>query len=394
MNIMRSARQAAKAMAVTLYRVFNSILPVRGKRIVFSSSLGKSYSGNPRAIYERMVSEGLDKKYDCIWFYESEPYDIDGCNKQVKYGRIRYLYYMATAKFWIFDARQPEFLRKRDRVVYLQTWHGTPLKKLGLDMDNVFMAGETDIDSYHDSFRRNAATWDYLISQNPFSSEVFRRAFAFSGKMLETGYPRNDVLFEGNSQYNIINIKEQLGLPADKKIILYAPTWRDDEASGIGRYRFSSALDIDSLKEEFEGDMVLVIKYHYLVNDNTDWSAYKGFVYMFDQSVDIASLYIVSDMLVTDYSSVMFDYSLLGKPMYFYCYDLERYKNELRGFYFDFENSAPGPISTTTDELIEDIKQCREQEYVDRYDAFARMYNPWDDGNASHKVIKEVLGIE
>ena len=261
-------------------------------------------------------------------------------------------------------------------------------------MDNVYMAGETDIDSYHESFRRNAATWDYLISQNPFSSEVFKRAFDFKGKMLETGYPRNDVLFEGNSQYNLINIKKELGLPADKKIVLYAPTWRDDEATGIGKYRFSNALDIDRFKEAFGDEMVIIIKYHYLVNDNVDWSAYKGFVYMFDQSVDIASLYMVSDILITDYSSVMFDYSLLGKPMYFYCYDLERYKNKLRGFYFDFENEAPGPISTSTDELIEDIRNHNDINYRDKYEAFSYKYNPWDDGNASKKVITELLGNE
>lgn len=394
MSILRYARKAVKSMIIMVYRVFNRVLPLKDNRIVFSSSLGKSYSGNPKAIYEKLVSEGLDKNYDCIWFYENSPYDIEGCNKQVKYGRIRYLYYMATAKFWIFDARQPEFLRKRNRVLYLQTWHGTPLKKLGLDMDNVYMAGETDIDSYHESFRRNAATWDYLISQNPFSSEVFKRAFDFKGKMLETGYPRNDVLFEGNSQYNLINIKKELGLPADKKIVLYAPTWRDDEATGIGKYRFSNALDIDRFKEAFGDEMVIIIKYHYLVNDNVDWSAYKEFVYMFDQSVDIASLYMVSDILITDYSSVMFDYSLLGKPMYFYCYDLERYKNKLRGFYFDFENEAPGPISTSTDELIEDIRNHNDINYRDKYEAFSYKYNPWDDGNASKKVITELLGNE
>lgn len=394
MSILRYARKAVKSMIIMVYRVFNRVLPLKDNRIVFSSSLGKSYSGNPKAIYEKLVSEGLDKNYECIWFYEDNPYDIEGCNKQVKYGRLRYLYYMATAKFWIFDARQPEFLRKRNRVLYLQTWHGTPLKKLGLDMDNVYMAGETDIDSYHESFRRNAATWDYLISQNPFSSEVFKRAFDFKGKMLETGYPRNDVLFEGNSQYNLINIKKELGLPADKKIVLYAPTWRDDEATGIGKYRFSNALDIDRFKEAFADEMVIIIKYHYLVNDNVDWSAYKGFVYMFDQSVDIASLYMVSDILITDYSSVMFDYSLLGKPMYFYCYDLERYKNKLRGFYFDFENEAPGPISTSTDELIEDIRNHNDINYRDKYEAFSYKYNPWDDGNASKKVITELLGNE
>ena len=256
MNIKKLVRGIAKGLVVSIYRVMNSILPLKKNRIVFSSSLGKSYAGNPKAIYERLVSEGLDINYECIWFYESKPYDIPGHNIQVKYRGIRYLFYMATASFWVFDARQPEFLRKRYRVDYIQTWHGTPLKKLGLDMDNVFMAGETGIEAYHESFRCNAATWDYLISQNPFSTEVFRRAFGFKGEMLETGYPRNDVLFSNNTKEHIMCIKEELGLPVDKKIMLYAPTWRDDEASGIGRYRFSVALDINMMREAFEGEAV------------------------------------------------------------------------------------------------------------------------------------------
>lgn len=393
MNIKKLVRGIAKGLVVSIYRVMNAILPLKKNRIVFSSSLGKSYAGNPKAIYERLVSEGLDINYECIWFYESKPYDIPGHNIQVKYRGIRYLFYMATASFWIFDARQPEFLRKRYRVDYIQTWHGTPLKKLGLDMDNVFMAGETGIEAYHESFRCNAATWDYLISQNPFSTEVFRRAFDFKGEMLETGYPRNDVLFSNNTKEHIMRIKEELGLPVDKKIMLYAPTWRDDEASGIGRYRFSVALDINMMREAFEGEAVLIVKYHYLVNDDIDWSEYEGFVYMFDQSVDISSLYLVSDMLITDYSSVMFDYSLLNRPMYFYCYDIEKYKNTLRGFYFDFEADSPGPISTTTERLIDDIKSCKHDNYSDRYNKFVELYNPWDDGNASYRVLTRLLGI-
>ncbi len=387
----RLARNTAKSLVICLYRIMNGILPVKDNRIVFSSSLGKSYSGNPKALYKRLVSDGLDSKYECIWFYESTPYDIEGKHIQVRYRGLKYLFYMATAKIWIFDARQPEFLRKKSRVVYIQTWHGTPLKKLGLDIDNMFMAGETGIEAYHESFRRNSSTWDYLISQNPFSTQVFRRAFDFKGKMLETGYPRNDILFEFNTEEHIADLKRSLGLPADKKIMLYAPTWRDDEGAGIGSYHYSNALDIDMMKDAFEDEAVLIIKYHYLVKDDINWSDYKDFVYIFDQSVDIAGLYLVSDMLITDYSSVMFDYSLLKKPMYFYCYDLEHYKNVLRGFYFDFENSSPGPLSVTTEELIEDIRAERSKDYEEAYRDFCQMYDPWDDGNASHKVLSEVL---
>ncbi len=394
MSVKKIIRGFIKNSCIILYRVMNVLIPLSEKRVVISSSLGKSYSGNPKAIYEEMVRRGLTQKYECIWFYEKDRFDIPGRHIQVKYGRLRYIYYMATAKFWIFDARQPKFLRKRDRVTYIQTWHGTPLKKLALDMDAVYMAGEESIEEYKEEFRRNAQTWDYLISQNPFSSEVFARAFDYSGRMLEIGYPRNDVLFRRNNDTDIKKLKRKLNLPDDKKIMLYAPTWRDDESFGLGRYHYSDALRMDDVYNAFGRDYVLILKYHYLVEDKTDWSGYNGFVRLFDKSVDIASLYLVSDILITDYSSVMFDYSILNRPMYFYCYDLGRYKNVLRGFYFDFEKSSPGPISDTTESLISDIINARHEDYAEQYEEFRKCYNPWDDGRSCSKVVRLLFGDE
>lgn len=384
-------RNIAKKLVIALYRVMYLFLQPRKKVVVFSSALGRSYAGNPKAIYEKMVEMGLDKTHKCIWFYDSKLHDIPGRHKQVRFKSLKYLFYMSIAGIWIFDARQPVFIRKSNRTTYLQTWHGTPLKKLGLDMNSVYMSGEDDIKKYHESFRKNAATWDMLIAQNDFSAETFRRAFDFKGTMLNIGYPRNDKLFADNSQDSVKLIKEKLGLPADKKIMLYAPTWRDDNIAGAGIYHFSCGIDIDMMKKEFGEDYVLVLKYHYLVKDNTDWSEYGDFVYVSDESVDIADLYLVSDILITDYSSVMFDYSLLDRPMYFYCHDIKKYKNVLRGFYFDFEQTAPGPISVTMEQLISDIKNEEHKNYSDRYTEFKEKYNPWDDGQASLKVIKTLF---
>ncbi|MCI8307703.1 MAG: bifunctional glycosyltransferase family 2 protein/CDP-glycerol:glycerophosphate glycerophosphotransferase [Lachnospiraceae bacterium] len=376
-----------KGSAVAAYKIMQVCLPVKKTIVVFSSALGRSYAGNPKAIYEEMLRMGFDKKYTFVWFYDNTPHNIPGKHRQIRFKSFRYLFYMSIAGFWIFDARQPKFIRKNNRVVYLQTWHGTPLKKLGLDIDNVYMSGETDIGEYHDEFRKNAGMWDMLISQNEFSSGIFRRAFDFTGKMLETGYPRNDRLVTCNNPADISAVKKKLGLPDGKKVILYAPTWRDDDASGLGVYHFTCGLDIGLMKESFEDEAVLAVKYHYLVKDNIDWSVYGDFVHVFDEAADITDIYLASDMLITDYSSVMFDYSLLRRPMYFYCYDLAKYKNVLRGFYFDFEETAPGPISLTTKQLVQDMKTGLSEKYKDKYDNFVEKYNPWDDGHASEKII-------
>lgn len=379
--------QWAKQLVIVLYHIMCHVCPVKQNRIVFDSNLGKSYAGNPKYIYEHLMKNGYDLVWDCVWFYEDNPYNIPGKSKQVQYGRLRYLYYMATAKIWIFDSRQPEFLVRRKGTYYIQTWHGTPLKKLALDMDDVFMVGERDIDTYKKHFRKNVETWDYLISQNPFSSETFRRAFDFKKEMLEYGYPRNDILFLENSEEGMKRYRQKLGLPLDKKVILYAPTWRDDEFSEDDKYSFRPRISFEQLQKELGDEYVMIVKYHYLIMDAVDWSPYEGFVYHFDHSRDIAELFLVSDILITDYSSVMFDYSILKRPMFFYAYDLNKYENELRGFYFSYTEEMPGPISTTTEELVRDIQSYDAKAYEEQYKKFNEKYNCLDDGKSSERVL-------
>lgn len=385
--IKKVIKKIGRNIAIFLYYIMYYPLPVKKDMIVFNCSMGRNYTGSPRYIYEYMVEKGLDKKYQCIWVFRNTRTKIPGNGKIAAYGRLRYLYYMAVAGIWVFDCRQPKFLKKKKGVSYIQTWHGTPLKKLALDMDSVAMAGGSDIEKYKKEFTRDSSMWDYLISQNPFSSKIFRRCFDFHKTLLEFGYPRNDMLINENREDKIRQLKESWGLPGDKKIILYAPTWRDDEFSTEGAYQFRPKLDFSLLKEALQEDYVMIVKYHYLINDSVDWSPYSGFVCQFDASYDISGMYLVSDMLITDYSSVMFDYSVLKRPILFYCYDLEKYKNQLRGFYFDFQKEAPGPISETTQALIADIIHYRARDYEEKYKAFSEKYNPWDDGQASGKVV-------
>jgi CDP-glycerol glycerophosphotransferase len=394
MIMKKKIRTLIKSMTIMLYRCMVKILPVKKDIILFESNLGRNYTGNPRAIYEEIVRQGLDKQYECVWFFENPRKKIKGNAKIVKRARLQYLYYMAVAKVWVFDCRQPEFLIKRKETSYIQTWHGTPLKKLALDMEQIDSVVSSSIDEYHEQFRKNTATWDYLISQNHFSTETFRRCFDFEGKpIFEVGYPRNDVLFKHNNERDINRLKEKYNIPKDKKVILYAPTWRDNEFYVQGVYKFVSPLDFKKAQKELGDEYVFLVKYHYLVSDKIDWSEYEGFVYSFNEKVDISRLYLIADMMITDYSSVMFDYSLLKRPMFFFAYDLENYENNLRGFYFDFLKEAPGPISKTTDQLISDIKSYDEKEWEEKYSQFSQKYNSADDGKASAKIVEKIKGF-
>lgn len=383
-------KKLLKKIAIWIYHVWATVLPVQNKTIVFESNLGKNYTGNPRAIYEYMVEQGLDERYNIVWILEDLTTNLPGKAKKIRRVRIKYFYYMAISHIWVADCRQPMYLKKRKNQIYIQTWHGTPLKKLALDMDVLDMSGSTDIEVYRENFRANTATWDYLISQNRFSTETFRRCFDFHKEMLEIGYPRNDILFKGNNEAYIAQLKQEMGLPADKKIILYAPTWRDNQYYKKGVYKFSTQMDYDKMQQELADEYVMIVKYHYLVKDPVDWSKYQGFIYQFSQTEEISRLYLVSDILITDYSSVMFDYSLLKRPMIFFTYDMEDYKKNLRGFYFDFMGTAPGPIVQDNDELVKAVKEYDSGQWEKLYHEFSVTYNHADDGNASGKVCKVI----
>lgn len=384
-------KKILKKIAYKVYGVMASVLPIQKNIIVFESNQGRNYTGNPRYIYEELVRHGLDQKYKCYYVFKNPNVSLPGHAVTVKRNRFLYFYIMAVAGVWVSDSRLQDQLIKRKETLYIQTWHGTPLKKLALDMDDVYMAGTAGIETYKKRFYDNTQTWDCLISQNKYSTEIFRRCFAFQKQMLEIGYPRNDVLINHNQKSYIQDLKKKFGLPNDKKVILYAPTWRDDEFYGKGKYKFAVKLDFDKLREELSDDYVIIVKYHYLIMDAIDWTPYKDFIYHYDVKCDIAELYLVSDMLITDYSSVMFDYSILKRPMLFYAYDLENYMHNLRGFYFDFMNEVPGPISQTTEELIEDIRGYKEEDYMEKYNKFAEKFNHADDGHASGKVVELIM---
>jgi len=386
-------RKTAKHLMLVLYNIFILFCRVNKKIIIFESNLGRNYSGNPRFIYEEMVKRGLDKVYRCYFILENTRLDLPGSAVKVKRLGLKYFYLFAKAGFWVSDTRMPNYLRKRKKTVYIQCWHGTPLKKLGLDLESISMESEKDLATYKKNFVKNTKKWDYLISQNSYSTGIFRRAFNFNKTVLEIGYPRNDILFHKNNEADIAAIKRKLNLPEDKKLILYAPTWRDNEHYGRLKYKFSTGLDFDYLKDKLSDEYALIVKSHYLVGEKPDFCAYDGFVYPFGGECDIAELYLVSDMLVTDYSSVMFDYSILNRPMIFFAYDLSRYRDSIRGFYFDFLAEAPGPITTDTKGLTDIILSGAYRQYNDRLQVFRQKFNHADQGDASQRVVDLIISL-
>lgn len=371
---------------IQIYRTIFLKMPIKEDTIVFESFLGKSYSDSPKYIYEYMISNQMPYKY--IWIF-NERKNPPGNAIQVKRFSLRYFYYLARAKYWVSNSRLPRTLNKRENNIYLQTWHGTPLKTLVFDMKDVYSADP----AYKSTFYRQSRRWDYLSSPNNYSSEIFRRAFKFEKELLEFGYPRNDILYQKNNKIDILDLKKKMKLPTDKKVILYAPTWRDDEFYARGKYKFTLQLELNQLQKHLGDEYIVILRMHYFIASKLDISEYEGFVYDYSRYDDIAELYLISDILITDYSSVFFDYANLKRPILFYTYDLEKYRDKLRGFYIDIESEVPGPILMTTKQVIDSIKKIDEvqQKYQLIYDEFYDRFCYWDNGNASKKTVETVF---
>jgi CDP-glycerol glycerophosphotransferase len=236
----------------------------------------------------------------------------------------------------------------------------------------------------------------FLVTPSRFASGALASAFALSAqdraeKILELGYPRNDSLFGLNAE-QVAVIRERLGIPEGKRVVLYAPTWRDDQHSSALGYTLQLPVDFERLKSELGSDHVILFRTHYLICDDFDFERYGGFVIDVSDVNDVNDLYAVSDVLVTDYSSVFFDYATMDRPIVFYMYDLDEYANNMRGFYIDLAD-LPGPIVRTDDELAQAVRSAGTPNAVmaDRYHRFNERFTYLDDGHASERVIQRVI---
>ena len=385
---LKKIMSSKKALGKFLYIHVFLKRPVVNNWILFESFFGKSFSDSPKYIYE-YISANLPGKYKCIWVIDKKRARIPFKHKKIKRFSLRYYYYLARCGYMVFNSRQPVWTVKREKNVFLQTWHGTPLKKLVFDIEDISSATP----KYKQQVYKQSRAWDYLIAANAFSSDTFKRCFLFENIILNTGYPRNDILHSPDRDQIAAIIRNRLGIPKNKKTILYAPTWRDDKFYDKGQYKFELYLNLDLMRQKLGAEYVLLIRTHYFIADSLDLSNLSDFAYNVSKYDDISELYLVSDILITDYSSVFFDFANLKRPMLFFTYDLEKYRDVLRGFYIDIEKEVPGPLVFTTGEIIDvinDIDSVKEQ-YKDRYEEFYNRFCGWEDGQASKKVVESVF---
>ena len=242
------------------------------------------------------------------------------------------------------------------------------------------------------SYDTDVKRYNYFISPNKFSTEKFITAFRVDkNKIIETGYPRNDYL-TNITENEILNLKIKYNIPLEKKVILYAPTWRDNSFNNKG-YIFNLEVDFHYWKRELGEGFVVLFKPHYLIVNKYCNDDLKGFLYSIDEDEDINELYVISDILITDYSSVFFDYAILKRPIYFYMYDLKEYSDNLRGFYLDINKDLPGEVITNETKLLNLVKNNKSyyKHNEIKINIFNERYNNLQDGKCSEKVVKYIF---
>ncbi|WP_460370489.1 CDP-glycerol glycerophosphotransferase family protein, partial [Actinocorallia lasiicapitis] len=357
--------------------------PVR-ELAVFDAYRGRQYSCNPRGIFEELRRR--ETGVDCVWVSADARFPAPDGARTVLSGSHEHYDAVAGARYLVGNFSQEPWYTKRPGQTYLQCWHGTPLKKLGHDLRQMPYKRTEGLDW----MENDVPQWDLLLAQNEFSVPLFRSAFRYDGEITVSGYPRNDALHHPDAPRRAAEVRARLGIPPGKKAVLYAPTWRDDLHAAIGKRGFRRELDLNRLAQVLGDDHVVLFRTHYLVTDRPRFAPGAGVVDV-TAYPDITDLYLVADALITDYSSAMFDFASTRRPMFFFAYDLERYRDEVRGFYLDFE--APGPVLRTADELFDALRaDPQAAAHAPRYDAFVERYCPQDDGSAAARVVARLLG--
>ena len=369
------------------FRKYANIVTPDHSLVVFESYFGKSYSGNPRYIYEALLRS--NKHFRAVWVCQNNRLDIPGQAIQVKRGSEDYYRYIAKAAY-IVNNITFTLDYKAPHTTYLQTWHGTPLKRLGLDIE---IKEGPELDA-RKNLLKEAKKWDYLIAANKYSEEKFCSAFNFKNTMLTDGYPANDLFKHPEVDDISKKIKGTLGIgSSNKKIILYAPTWRDNNRIQGWNFGFDLNLNLARFRKEFGDEYILLLRMHHLISDQINTSKFNSFVLDVSKYDDTHELLLISDILITDYSSIFFDYANLNRPMIFYSYDLEQYDSQLRGFYINPRSELPGPVVEKESDLINSIKNINnlEEKFYQKRKKFIEQYCSLEDGNASERIVDTVF---
>lgn len=352
---------------------FFRLFKIDNKKVIFLNFSGKGYGDNPKYIANELIKLN---KYKLIWFVDKYDSNIPKEIKQVKIYSISYFYHMSTSKIWVNNSRMPLFVRKRKKQFYINTWHG------GLGLKKIEKQAEDKLSKYYlKSAPHDSSLIDLLVSNSTYRTNIFRNYFWYNKRIVESGCPRTDLFFDIDKHVEIVNkIKKIYSVDSNKKIILYAPTFRTNYDFDYNQIDFEKI--ISDLNQK-NNDYIFFVRLHSRVKSGKIKTS-KNVIDVSDYP-DVYDILISADILISDYSSVFFDYIYLNRPIYLFAPDYNDYLDD-RGINFEY-NKLPFPISYSSDELSRHILQSESEKYKNKLEYFINSMNLKDDGLASKRIV-------
>lgn len=347
--------------------------------ILFESHMGKQYSDSPRAIYEELSRQRPDLN---VFWSTADFSDFGVCpTHMVRRHSDSYARILARASVLVDNQGFPSYFKTRPDQMYLQTWHGVPLKQMGKDSHSKSAKELAEI-------RQSVANWTLTFEPSPYYKRYLNEAMFYDGPTLEAGLPRNDVLLQ-ISENDEAKARANLGLREGKRYVLWAPTFRETGKYGVPS--LDSILNLEELVEKLSDDVVLLVRPHYL-NKMVIPKHLSEKVLDVSGIDEISKLYIAADMLVTDYSSVMFDFAITGKPIVIFAPDYDDYRASQRGVIFDIASESPGPFVSDEASLVREIEQSLEEPGErEQYSEFITKFVGANYKSASKAAVERIL---
>ncbi|MEV5706855.1 CDP-glycerol glycerophosphotransferase family protein [Actinoallomurus sp. NPDC052274] len=365
-----------RSTKMSVYNRFLIRLPIRRNTILFESHLGKQYSDNPKYIYEELRKSGA--KYTAIWSYAGSSAGYPKNAKLVRRGSWSYYLALARAQYWVDNQGFPREAVKRPQTTYIQTWHGSAYKLMGVDAPETKRGTRAQRARLQEMVDR----FDYFLIRTEQDAHTLVRGLGVRAELVRSGYPRNDALVNREEP---AALRKKLKLTDGRKVVLYAPTFRTGP-NGRPEKRYEVPFDMERFAHEFGETHILLVRPHYLSTVVVPPSL-RGTVRNVADVDDVTSLLLLTDTLITDYSSIMFDYALLDRPMVFFAPDLEDYVHS-RGAYFDLAEHAPGPVVAEPDELFAALRDLDDDKYAGQRRAFVERFGEYDQGTAAKQVVE------
>ncbi len=366
-----------------LIRIF-WIFPVDARKVVCVNYYGKGFGDNGKAVALSLLKKCPDIKI--VWaakkqFESSIPQGI----RFVCYQSIRYYFDIATAGVWLDNSRKEREVIKRKGQYYVQLWHGgVPLKKIERDVEEQLGIG------YVKEAKWDSKLADLMVSSCGFFTRICHSSFWYDGEVLTCGEPRVDELLRLKDDDIREKVRRELGIIQDQKVILYAPTFRNSGSNDCYKIEFERVISLlQSLTDE---EWVFIVRLHPNIADKANFIPYSENIRNATNYPDLYELFSVVDILITDYSSLMFDGGLLKKPVHLFATDIEDYTKE-RGFYFDLKE-LPFTVSCSNEELLLNLSSFDLSEYIQKVDSFYKDIKYYLTGTAADTVADKILEVK